>query len=521
MTPMLKSLAWSALLLFALPLAAAPKAPSVGRLQSFPELGLTMRIFNDAEARPLQTINRINVNGMDIVGRDEWFMHDQCAGIWRGPGSAIVTAKVSRLYPEFKGEAGPEALLEKSAPEKESMTEAELDAYVGHFAGAEPTARTWLKNAAFGHEVCRYDYEIQPDGSTLVGYLATAKREPGRRFLALYRFDGAMDRKRALNAARVSFATLEFKSQQQAAPAAARSKERRPYKREGATTAAFEASRERVINNIRNYRNWWYQETENFIVVSNMESNRNVTLLLDTLEKCRGAYQAYFPLKLPTGAICTVRLFEKREEYVAYVGPPMGETTGGIWMPVKLELAVSPLEGTGNQSRSRLSMDRIIRHEAFHQYIHFAVGGAQNAMWFNEGSAKYFEGLDVNARNFTVALTDELEQQLAQALTAGRPDFKRLIELDYEGFYHQDTVSSNYALAGGLIYFLYKSGNPDYRQVPDLFYTELIRTRDWRKATAAAWKEIDLRQFTDDFLELFAHRGRIRQADRRNPLRGK
>ena len=57
-----------------------------------------------------------------------------------------------------------------------------------------------------------------------------------------------------------------------------------------------------------------------------------------------------------------------------------------------------------------------VYHEAFHQYLHAYVGDVQIPIWFNEGMAVYFEGMQrsekKNAGGFTPSLTGPLNPKL-------------------------------------------------------------------------------------------------------------
>jgi len=47
----------------------------------------------------------------------------------------------------------------------------------------------------------------------------------------------------------------------------------------------------------------------------------------------------------------------------------------------------------------------IVYHEAFHQYLHSFVGDVQIPIWFNEGMAVYFEGMQRDEKSKTRALS--------------------------------------------------------------------------------------------------------------------
>lgn len=75
-----------------------------------------------------------------------------------------------------------------------------------------------------------------------------------------------------------------------------------------------------MIQSIRNFRDWWYVETDNYIFVSNQTDRRAMTRLRTELENAREVFADYFPLKIPLQSVSVVRIFNKRDQYKEYVG---------------------------------------------------------------------------------------------------------------------------------------------------------------------------------------------------------
>ena len=86
-----------------------------------------------------------------------------------------------------------------------------------------------------------------------------------------------------------------------------------------------------------------------------------------------------------------VRVCKDLAEYHRYGGPP---GSAGYWSRGDEELVV-PAGMTDSL--------RVLYHEAFHQYIHYAVGDVAPHSWFNEGHGDYFAGHNYAGRKFKAA----------------------------------------------------------------------------------------------------------------------
>ena len=56
---------------------------------------------------------------------------------------------------------------------------------------------------------------------------------------------------------------------------------------------------------------------------------------------------------------------------------------------------------------ARVETQRIMRHEAFHQYLFYATGCGHHMTWFNEGHATFFECVQYNPKSDEVRIGDE------------------------------------------------------------------------------------------------------------------
>ena len=501
-----------------------PPSLRLGKAVAIPELGIKFRAFDDCQARPLPTLNRLYRNGREWVLPHEWWIHDQHVGVWGSELGEIIAAKVDRSAPKDRKKITPIEDCEKIKRVNGVWKEADLRNWVEHFTGCRVTQVTPDPRMMTDRKIIRFDL-LHPSGQDLTaGYFVMSTREPGRHIFLFYRLHPMLEVDKAMRTVLKSVDSLEF--QFLAAPLQTRQSDK-AY-RAGNTrspagksnyTPEYLSSRQQVIDNIRNYRDWFYLETEHFIIVSNIRSRRSLKTLAETIEKSRSAYSAYFPLRLPIRAVSTVRLFQERRDYLHYVGTA-GEHTIGMWMPLKRELAVSPLDFLSRGDKREM-MAGTLTHEGFHQYIHFAIGEVENAPWFNEGTAEYFEGLDVGNSRFEVKAVEGRLEAVRRLLKRGRPDFAALFRMTLPEFY-DGNVEEHYVLAGALMYYLFKGAavtdKAEYTKVPERFYQEIIESGDWRKATENAWKGIDLQQFTEDFITFWSDDSGHGRAEAYNPV---
>jgi hypothetical protein len=143
-------------------------------------------------------------------------------------------------------------------------------------------------------------------------------------------------------------------------------------------------------------KGWKALDTENFIIVYHTDSDKLVNKIARDLEAIRPVYVDMFPPVKKIETVSIVRVCKNREEYLAYGGHP---SSGGFWHPGNEELvfydyAQTELEMDRKKGRKLTDKDSfvVLYHEAFHQYIYFAVGQIAPHDWFNEGHGDYFSG---------------------------------------------------------------------------------------------------------------------------------
>lgn len=269
--------------------------------------------------------------------------------------------------------------------------------------------------------------------------------------------------------------------------------------------------RARARASIEAMANWWYMDSPNYIMLSNNQAAEQFAArMLDELEGLRPYFMKAVP---PFGeieeAVGVVRLFESDAEFVSYLQGEFGaldpKRTGGVFSGSRRELVIRPT--TSAASSREGSVRDILKHEGFHQYVFLALSGKHPSVWFNEGFAGFFENCDVGRGSSGVAVGESrrhaktLEQMVKDRNVDLESTMTAFLALDYPQFYA--VPDRNYALAWGVVYYLMRGaplerGQP-YANVISAYLAELDRSGDPGRATAAAFADVDMKKFCDDF----------------------
>lgn len=250
-------------------------------------------------------------------------------------------------------------------------------------------------------------------------------------------------------------------------------------------------------------KRWWFAESDGYIFVSDMDRSDGrsfMSTVLRMMEAMRKAYARYVPGsgKLETGV---VRIFKNDEDYRAYLGDSGSEfadKSSGLWSPGRKELLVM---SRGDRKTTLSTM----RHEAFHQYLHFA-DPYRHSLWFNEGHACLFENVKFNRADDSIRVVDEGGR--AMAVERNPEKYAALIpsvvKMNRSEFYSGD-MGDHYVAAWALCYFLRKAAPcreefKAYRAVIPRYYKELAAGASPEAASATAWSLVEKRDFTSDFI---------------------
>lgn len=288
-------------------------------------------------------------------------------------------------------------------------------------------------------------------------------------------------------------------------------------------SAEFMESRNTVANSIKNMPSWWYVNTDNYIILANLSLKHKalVKQLQEDIEFLRSAYFELMPPRTEINAVSVIRVFATPQEYVAYVGPEHS-WSGGLWMASKKEMAIRPIDWGRNRDQSRNVMETAY-HEAFHQYIFYALDQVRTSVWFNEGHAVFFEHSEIKNNRLEIQEHEYSVQRLLTMISQNKASIPELIQMDYKDFYAEDDEkrSANYCLAWALVYYLRKGACFDkpaaHVKLLDRYIDTLWRTKDERKATEEAFGRTNQYNFQDDFIAFWTSRSK-RSAARRNKL---
>ena len=280
---------------------------------------------------------------------------------------------------------------------------------------------------------------------------------------------------------------------------------------------------------------WWYMESPHYIVLSDdPAAERSADRLLGTLEALLPHYEALVPAFRGRGpGTGVVRIFRKSSDFDAYFeneGVPLGlSSTVGLFSPARRELVIRPPD-----KHSAQDLASVVRHEAFHQYLHSVWGGAATSPWFNEGTAELFAscapkgngGFDFRELSWHARTLEKLARDRDV-------DWNGLVRAvlfwDYDQFYRPPVSGANaslsYAMAYGISCFLHRGAplmrSRPYRDVLPTYFETLEKTGSPGAATAAAFdlgrdgrRTQLLDKFCDDLRAFWKNESARRQSQR-------
>ncbi len=100
-----------------------------------------------------------------------------------------------------------------------------------------------------------------------------------------------------------------------------------------------------------------------------------------------------------------------------------------------------------------------VYHEAFHQYLHAYVGDVQIPIWFNEGMAVYFEGMQRDEKSKTNALNPRLIKRgkirmVKDAInTRTQIPLETLLKVTHEEFHDKDNEAIYYSQSFAVMFY--------------------------------------------------------------------
>jgi len=504
---------------------------------AIPSLNAKVKLFKDVKSAPPGSLERLKLTRtsgneksvFEIYSIKDIWRRDNLLGVWKNDLCDIAFYRfnlpIPQKVPTIYKKDGKSFVLREAYDKWKAglsqdglkLSDEEMAAWLSYVLDLEvgATPETIKKNAPKKATTKRFSIEGTSGENGFI-YVVSTIYEPDKPFVVFYNVKGG-DHDRDVKAISGSLASFAFVQPKKNAKTATKERTltRKTEKKE--RSAQYIASRDMVINSIKNMKNWWYFETTNFLMVANIKNKKTARELADNLEKCRSVFERLYPPAKPFDAVSVARMFKTRDGYVSYLGKEY-EWTGGIWMPSKKELVISPMDWGSRAERRKMMIDTTF-HESFHMYIYFACGEKQTAVWFNEGNATFLEGLEFRAGKVRINPTHRIETAKKAALHA---DIPKLLAMSYKEFYGSNK-KENYALGWGLMYFLWK-GAPvlkhknNYSEIPVKYYQAMLDTGSGEKATKIAWEGIDMDRFSADFREFWATESLIKKAERYNPL---
>ena len=101
----------------------------------------------------------------------------------------------------------------------------------------------------------------------------------------------------------------------------------------------------------------------------------------------------------------------------------------------------------------------VVYHEAFHQYLHAFVGDVRIPIWFNEGMAVYFEGMQRDEKSKTKALNPKLIKRgkirmVKDAInTRTQIPLETLLKVTHEEFHDKENESLYYSQSFAVMFY--------------------------------------------------------------------
>jgi hypothetical protein len=244
----------------------------------------------------------------------------------------------------------------------------------------------------------------------------------------------------------------------------------------------------------------WPTPKHQYVVVHNIPQVKTKQIqfakdIVKRLEEIRAVYEKRFPPKKPITAISVVRVCQNKEEYHQYGGPG---GSAGYFSSGDEELVIYDASKEGGAKDSF----GVLFHEAFHQYIHYAVGEFAPHSWFNEGFGDYFAGAN-SEKNFEIEPYAWRTSTVKNAVSSGK--MHRLSELVKmtQAQYYSD-ASTCYAQGWALVYFLHSKTakkNPRWADILQIYFDTMVASGSADKACEAAFKDVDMEALEKAYVE--------------------
>ena len=250
---------------------------------------------------------------------------------------------------------------------------------------------------------------------------------------------------------------------------------------------------------------WWEQSNDRYKFLTDLDRAKGGKFIKDAMRlmtAMRKSYEFYIPPTNEVG-VCTVRVFKTLAGYREYRSSTGTEDSMscGLWDPSREELLIAAEDPKQAQNT--------MRHEAFHQYLHYATKRGDHALWFNEGHACFFENVKYNPAKNTVNVIEKGNRAtwVGQDPVRYANAIDDVVRLSYGEFYSGD-VNFHYCTAWAICYFLEKGAYASkefapYRGIVPKYLELMARGASAEDATAQAWALVKDRDVAADFMKFW------------------
>jgi hypothetical protein len=485
---------------------AASKKIYIGERAELYQIGLSLKLFRDMESRPatLPSTYKANVTLSNVYKSDEIWRYKQFLGKWANSYSDVTIAfmgtPASAINSSIITEGNAKGKFKTNSVSM-NWTQKNTERWIKLYFGKEFSKK--LISFKLSKNCSVEIYFAEDDQYKYFLSIITEKSRIKQDVAVLYRVDNTISKKDAGKAVFASLNSIKYIKIED--------KNNVKYLNKAAYKSSKKDnsfSKELLLNNIKNYKDWSVIEASDYIIATNCDvkntSDSFIKTVTETLKNGEFIYKFFNKEKTKSNDRFIVRIFKDRDDYIAYVGKAL-EWSGGVWMPSKKELVLTKSSFTSSE---RERFIKVLKHEAFHQYIHYATGGIAIGAWFNEGYAEFFENVSLTGRRIYIKADKAKIKYIKEHLNDPNlaDNIEGLLKLSYKDFYAEGKAKYNYNLAWAIIYYLntgtkvtWQKFKRNYSKILPVYYRELYNLKDNAKATRIAWKNINFKRFAKDF----------------------
>lgn len=233
-----------------------------------------------------------------------------------------------------------------------------------------------------------------------------------------------------------------------------------------------DAKREALKASIAGNPGWYAIDKPHYVFLSNSDNRAYIESLAKEIEMVREkVYSKIFPPKNTEESISPVRVLDKQSEYHQYGGP---SGSAGYFSPANGELVLFTKFEDVTKANSQAFCRSVMYHEAFHQYVHYAIGDVSPHSWFNEGHGDYFAGMVVNGGSIQFNPFSWRVKFLKQHIREKRDliPLRSLLRFPQREYY--TNAGLKYSEGWAIIYYLRNvSKNKRHQQILDIYFKHL------------------------------------------------